>query len=231
MPKVLIITTSHTGIDSKPTGLWLEELTTPYYTFIDGGISVTIASIKGGAVPIDSASQKAKGENSSSVERFMDDLEARNATTQSFSIDEIDPSEYDAIFLPGGHGTMWDLPTSDRLAEIISAALQQNKVVAAVCHGVAGLVSAQTVDGRSVIEGRKINSFTNSEEEAVGLTEVVPFLLETRIRELGADFHSGENFQSFAIADGNLITGQNPASSDLVANKVLEALGVLSQKN
>ena len=230
MPKILIVTTSHSelGISNKPTGMWLEELTTPYYRFVDAGVSVTIASVKGGAIPVDPSSQKALGENSPSVERFLKAPKTYHAIKQSVAIEEVELSEYDAIFLPGGHGTMWDLPKCDRLAQIISEALAQNRVVAAVCHGSAGLVSAQTADGRSVVEGRKLSAFTNSEEEAVGLTQTVPFLLEAKLRELGADFRSADNFQEFAIADGNLITGQNPASSLLVADKVLETLGVLS---
>ena len=115
---------------------------------------------------------------------------------------------------------MWDLPKSDRLAQIISEALAQNQIVAAVCHGAAGLVFARTADGHFVVEGRKLCAFTDSEGEAVGLTQTVPFLLETKLRQLSANFQSASNFQQFAIADGNLITGQNPASSLLVANKV-----------
>ncbi|NES21090.1 MAG: type 1 glutamine amidotransferase domain-containing protein [Symploca sp. SIO3E6] len=230
MPKILIVATSHSqlGISNKPTGMWLEELTVPYYQFIDAGVSVIIASVKGGLIPIDPGSQKTLGENSPSVERFLKDPQAKRAIEESVAIEEIKPSEYDAIFLPGGHGTMWDLPQSDRLTQIIAQALKQNRVVAAVCHGPAGLISARTSDGRSILEGRKVTAFTNSEEEAVGLTNVVPFLLETKLRQLGADFQNANDFQAFAIADGNLITGQNPASSLLVAEKVLDALNILN---
>lgn len=228
MSKILIVTTSHSelGTSNKSTGMWLEELTTPYYRFVDAGVTVTIASIKGGLIPLDPGSQKPLGKNSPSVDRFLKDPKADLAIKQSLAIEEIKPSEYDAIFLPGGHGTMWDLPKNDRLAQIISEALAQNQVVAAVCHGAAGLVSARTADGHFVVEGRKLCAFTDSEEEAVGLTQTVPFLLETKLRQLGANFQSADNFQALAIADGNLITGQNPASSLLVANKVLEALQV-----
>ena len=231
MSKILIITTSHAEMDTgdKPTGLWLEELTTPYYQFIDAGVEVKLASIKGGAVPIDPKSQTT-GKNPPSVERFLKDPKASHAIKQSLAITAVEPSEYDAIFLPGGHGTMWDLPKCDRLAQIISETLEQNRVVAAVCHGSAGLVSARTAEGRSVVEGRKLSAFTNSEEEAVGLGKIVPFLLETKLRELGAEFHSANNFQALVIADGNLITGQNPASSQLVADKVLEKLSLLTRK-
>lgn len=226
MSKILIVATSHAelGARNKQSGLWLEELTTPYYAFIDAGLEVRLASIKGGVIPIDPNSQKAAGDNSPSVERFLKDPKARQAIAHSLAIAQIDSAEYDAVFLPGGHGTMWDLPNSLELARIISETLEMNRIVAAVCHGPAGLVSARTADGRSVICGRKITAFTNSEEAAVGLTETVPFLLETKLRELGAEFQSADNFQAFAIGDENLITGQNPASSYLVAERVLEAL-------
>jgi putative intracellular protease/amidase len=228
MPKILFITTSQAqmGNSEQATGLWLEELTTPYYTFVDAGASVTIASIKGGAVPVDPSSQNAAGKNSPSVERFLKDSEACLAIEQTVALDQVNASEYDAIFLPGGHGTMWDLPKSQVLADMIAQTLAANHVVAAVCHGPAGLVQAITAEGLPIVQGRKISAFTNSEEEAAGLTAAVPFLLETKLRELGAEFHQAPDFQAFAIADGNLITGQNPASSALVASKVLAALGV-----
>lgn len=133
-------------------------------------------------------------------------------------------SDYDAVFLPGGHGTMWDLPKSDRLAQIISEAIVQGAVVSAVCHGPAGLVSAKTATGESVVKGRKVAAFTDSEERAVGLTETVPFLLESRLRELGADIQKADDFEACVVADGNLVTGQNPMSSELVAQKVLSLM-------
>ncbi|MEM1253504.1 MAG: type 1 glutamine amidotransferase domain-containing protein [Cyanobacteria bacterium P01_H01_bin.21] len=225
-PKILIITTSHThlGNTEKKTGLWLEELTTPYYAFVDAGASVTVASIKGGPVPIDPGSEKAAGENSPSVERFRTDTGAQTAVANTPSINDVDANSYDAVFLPGGHGTMWDFPQSDRLGQIVAETLAQDRIVAAVCHGPAGLVSAKTATGDSVVKGRKVATFTDAEESAVGLTETVPFLLESKLRELGADIHTAGNFEAYAIADGNLITGQNPMSSELVAQKVLSAI-------
>lgn len=225
-PKILIITTSHTNLGNteKKTGLWLEELTTPYYAFVDAGASVTVASIKGGPVPIDPGSEKADGENSPSVERFRSDAGAQKAVANTPSINDVNASSYDAVFLPGGHGTMWDFPQSDRLSQIISETLAQGCIVSAVCHGPAGLVSAKTAAGDSVVKGRKVAAFTDAEESAVGLTETVPFLLESKLRELGADIHKAGNFEACAIADGNLITGQNPMSSELVAQKVLSAI-------
>jgi putative intracellular protease/amidase len=226
--KILIIVSSHSvmGNSSEPTGLWLEELVTPYYVFIDAGISVTIASIQGGVVPIDPKSKKPIGENSATVGRFLQDKTAIAATSNTIAINNINPNIYDAVFLPGGHGTMWDLPNSTSLANIISETYAQDKVIAAVCHGVAGLIGATKADGSPLVNGLQVNSFTNAEEDAVGLSSSVPFMLETKLRELGADFQSADNFQPFVIQSGNLITGQNPASSLLVANKMLEALQI-----
>ncbi|MEM9087320.1 MAG: type 1 glutamine amidotransferase domain-containing protein [Cyanobacteria bacterium P01_F01_bin.53] len=226
LPKILIVTTSHAslGDTEKTTGLWVEELTTPYYAFLDAGASVTVASMQGGPVPIDPGSQQADGENPASVERFQADEAAQQAIANTPALEDVDASAYDAVFLPGGHGTMWDLPTSDRLADIVSSTLAEGRVVAAVCHGPAGLVAARTAAGEPVVKGRKVATFTDAEESAVGLTETVPFLLETKLRELGAEIHKAGEFEPFAITDGNLITGQNPMSSELVADKVLSAL-------
>lgn len=230
--KILIIVTSHAvmGNSGEPTGLWLEELTTPYYAFVDAGASVTVASIEGGAIPIDPRSKKTVGENSPSVERYLQDQTVVAATNNTPAIKNINHSQYNAVFLPGGHGTMWDLPNSKPLADIISQAYAQNKVVAAVCHGPAGLIGATKPDGSPLVAGLNISSFTNAEEDAVGLSDTVPFMLETKLRELGANFQSVANFEPFAITEGNLITGQNPGSSLLVANKVLEALKVPAGK-
>lgn len=227
-PKILIVTTSHAslGDSDKTTGLWIEELTTPYYAFIDAGADVKIVSISGGAVPIDPGSQKADGENPPSVERFRADEKFQAAIAHTPAVTDVNASEYDAVFLPGGHGTMWDLPKSDRLSQIVSETLEQGRIVAAVCHGPAGLISARTAAGDSVVKGRKVAAFTNSEENAVGLADTVPFLLESKLRELGAEIHKVGDFEAFVIADGNLITGQNPTSSELVAEKVLSAISL-----
>ena len=226
--KILIVVTSHGAIDStgETTGLWLEELTTPYYAFVDAGVAVTIASIDGGVVPIDPRSQQPIGENAASVDRFLEDEFTSTLLRNTPTVDSINSSQYNAVFLPGGHGTMWDLPHSQALATIISQAYAQNRVVAAVCHGPAGLISATKPDGSPLVAGHQISAFTNSEEDAVGLANAVPFMLETKLRELGANFQGVNNFEPFAVESGNLITGQNPASSLLVANKILAALQV-----
>lgn len=225
-PRILIITTSAatmTGTD-KPTGLWLEELTTPYYAFADAGAEVTLASIAGGKVPVDPNSVKPAGENDASVERALADadFQARIADTPRF--DTLDASRFDAIVLPGGHGTMFDYPDSKALARLVADFDASGKVVAAVCHGPAGLVSARREDGTPVVAGRRVAAFTDSEERAVGLEDAVPFLLTTRLRELGARIEAGPDFEPFAIRDGNLVTGQNPASAEPIARLVFEAL-------
>ncbi|MED7788508.1 type 1 glutamine amidotransferase domain-containing protein [Francisella sp. 19X1-34] len=226
MKNILFIVTSHSkmGSTNHATGVWFEELSSPYYIFKDAGHNIDIVSITGGIVPIDPNSQGAIGENPSSVDRFLKDEHAMNTIKNTKSITEIDIDKYSAIFIPGGHGTMWDLPENNTLASIVNKALEMGKVVAAVCHGPSGLVSAVDKNGDPIVKGRKVAAFTNKEEEAVGLTEVVPFSLEDRLRALGADIHQALDFEAFAIADGNLITGQNPASSEKTAELVISKL-------
>lgn len=224
--KILIVLTSHAriGETGHTTGVWLEELTTPYYAFIDAGAEVDLASIGGGAVPIDPNSM-AEQDRPESVVRFFDDQVSQHKLGHSLKLEDLSAAPYDAVFLPGGHGTMWDLPESTALAELLTSAFAAGKVVAAVCHGPAGLVNARSPDGTPLVAGRKVSAFTNSEEEAAGLTQAVPFLLETRLRDLGALYESGPDFEPHAVRDGKLVTGQNPASSSRVAQLVLEAIG------
>jgi putative intracellular protease/amidase len=223
--KILMVLTSHAQLGStgEPTGVWFEELATPYYAFVDAGAEVSIVSITGGEVPIDPRSVKLAGENEPSVDRFLRDASAMTKIRMSKRIDSAGTA-YDAVFLPGGHGTMWDLPASTALAELLGAVWSSGKIVAAVCHGPAGLVNAKDRSGRPIVEGRRVSAFTNSEEEAAGLTRAVPFLLETRLRSLGARVEVGPDFEPYAVADDNLVTGQNPASSALVAKLVMEKL-------
>ena len=223
--RVLMILTSHAtmGEGGEPTGVWFEELATPYYAFRDAGAEVRVVSIEGGPVPIDPRSRKQKGENPASVERFLADAYAVRSIEFSAKVTDVSAAGYDIVFLPGGHGTMWDLPRSEALTRLVSEAWQGGAVVSAVCHGPAGLVNARDPAGRPIVQGRRVSAFTDSEERAAGLTEKVPFLLETRLRELGARFEGGPDFQSFAVRDGRLVTGQNPASSAEVARLALEA--------
>ncbi|WP_114394303.1 type 1 glutamine amidotransferase domain-containing protein [Oleisolibacter albus] len=235
---VLVVTTSHAdmGTTGHRTGVWLEELSTPYYALVDGGATVTLVSIKGGPIPFDPRSVPADAgqghgdepagqqEVPASVRRFLADEQAMAVARNSPSLDSVADQTFDAVLLPGGHGTMWDLPESTTLARLLGRQFDAGRVVAAVCHGPAGLVSARRADGKPIVDGRRVAGFTNSEEEGVGLTRVVPFLLEDRLKQLGGRYESGPDWQPFAVRDGHLITGQNPQSSEKVAALVLEAL-------
>ncbi|MEG6508116.1 type 1 glutamine amidotransferase domain-containing protein [Methyloligella sp. 2.7D] len=222
---LLIVTSSATmGAGGEPTGLWFEELATPYYAFVDAGADVTLASIEGGKAPIDPRSVKPKGENEASVDRFLADETASAALAETKPVSEIDVSKYDAVFLPGGHGTMWDLPGSTALADLLTEAWGEGKVVGAVCHGPAGLVNAKDENGEPLVKGRRVTGFTNSEEVAVELQNKVPFLLEDRLKQLGGKYEKVGDFEPFAISDGRLITGQNPASAGPAAELMLKEL-------
>src|SRR5512135_3577570 len=218
-PRILMIVTSNArlGDTGKPTGLWAEELAAPYYALVDAGAEVTLASPAGGPAPIDPGSVKPRGKNDAVVERFLADdaLQARVAATPKAA--DFDGAQFDAVFLPGGHGTMWDLPVDAGVTRAVERAFARGKLVASVCHGAAGLVTARRPDGQPIVKDLRVNSFTDAEEVAVGLQQVVPFMLETRLRELGGRFEGAANWQPFAIRDGQLITGQNPQSSRLVA--------------
>jgi len=223
---VLIIVTSHgqMGSGGERTGVWLEELAVPYMTLLEAGVQVQVVSIRGGELPIDPNSIKPPGENPPLVEQFLDNSEARRALNWSPALAEVDWQAFDAVFFPGGHGTMWDFPENELVERIVAAFLAADKPVAAVCHGPAALVSAREADGTPVVAGHTVSAFTDSEEHAVGLTEIVPFALETRLRDLGATVKTGPDFEPLAVRDGWLITGQNPASSQQVAQLLLEAL-------
>jgi putative intracellular protease/amidase len=226
--RVLIVATSHTtlGATGKPTGVWAEELVVPYYQLVDAGASVEIASPQGGPIAFDPGSIKPAGQNDALIERFLADRAAQAQAKATHVVASVDITGFDAVFFPGGHGTMWDLPLDAGVTRIVEAAFAAGTLIATVCHGAAGLVSALGSDGRSIVAGKRVNSFTDAEEDAVGLTSVVPFRLESRLRELGAVFESAPNWQPFAVRDGQLITGQNPQSSKLVAGHVVEALGL-----
>lgn len=224
--RILMIVTSNArmGDTGKPTGLWAEELAAPYYALVDAGAEVTLASPAGGPAPIDPGSVKPAGQNDADTERFLADkaLQALIANTPKAS--EFDGADFDAVFFPGGHGTMWDLPGDAGVTRAVERAFAANKLIASVCHGAAGLVTAKRPDGQSIVKDLRVNSFTDAEEKEVGLEAVVPFLLETRLRELGGRFEGTGNWQPFAISDGQLITGQNPQSSHRVADLLLQTL-------
>lgn len=229
-PKILIIATSAKRMTSgETTGLWLEELTTPYYAFLDAGADVTLASIQGGEIPIDERSLAEDGNREASVQRYMKDDTAISAVADTPRFDSLDPAQFDAVFLPGGHGTMFDFPDNPDLAQLIEAFDREGKLIAAVCHGPAAFAGPKAADGTPLVAGRKIAAFTDSEERAVGLENAVPFLLASRLTALGADHHSAPDFEPFALRDGNLVTGQNPQSAEKVAHLVLDTLDASKQ--
>lgn len=223
--RILMVLTSHDllGSTGQKTGFWLEELASPYYVFKDAGAQVTLASPKGGQPPIDPKSNTPDWQTDA-TRRFEADPDAMAALAKTKPIAGLDAGDYDAIFFPGGHGPMWDYPGNQTLANLIEAFDEEVKPIAAVCHGPAALVAAKRSDGLPLVSGRKVTGFTNGEEAAVELTEVVPFLLEEKLKELGGTYVKGPDFQSFVIADGHIVTGQNPASSAATAEKVLEVV-------
>jgi putative intracellular protease/amidase len=228
MPKsdrALIVVTSHDalGTTGKKTGFYFDEMSGPYWAMMDAGYAVDIASIQGGKAPYDASSYGEPGKRPVAVQRFIDEPASMAKITATLPIGAINPTDYAAVFLPGGHGTMWDF-TDATLAAVIGNAWDNGAVVGAVCHGPAALVHAKRADGVPLVAGLKVNSFTDAEEAAVGLTGVVPFLVETELRKRGAKFESTENFQSHAVRDGRLVTGQNPKSVAAVSVLLVEAL-------
>ncbi|MCF3946725.1 type 1 glutamine amidotransferase domain-containing protein [Acidiphilium iwatense] len=225
MGKILIVTTSHTSIPGTDdaTGVWYEELAAPYCAFADAGYQVALASIRGGEVPIDARSL-AETPLPEPVRRFHDDPAAIEAAHHSKPATSVDPGDFEAIFLPGGHGTMWDFPNNPVLATLIATMLDAGKIVASVCHGPAGFIGVTRLDGSPLIKGRSITCFSDSEERAVHLDDKVPFLLETTLRGLGAQVSVGPDFTPHIMEDGNLLTGQNPKSSEPLAQAVITAL-------
>lgn len=223
--KILMVVTSHDklGDTGEKTGFWLEELAAPYYAFHDAGASVTIASPRGGMPPVDPKSNLPENETEATM-RFKNDRAAQDDLAHSRRLHEISVNDYDAIFYPGGHGPLWDLAFDTDSIALIEAFVRADKPVGAVCHAPAVLADVKGADGDFLVKGRHVTGFTNAEEEAVGLTEVVPFLLEERLKQRGATFRSGEIWGAHVEVDGKLVTGQNPASSAPAAEALLKLL-------
>jgi putative intracellular protease/amidase len=214
---ILMIVTSHDRIDAEhQTGLWFEEFAIPYQLFREQGYAVSVASLKGGQTPLDPRSVP-------NAEQAEAHAEALQALKETRPLSGANVNDCDAVFFPGGHGTMYDLPVPE-IGRIVSQFAEAQKVVAAVCHGPAGLVEASNSDGTPLVQGRKVTGFTNAEEQAVELDKLMPFLLESRLRELGAEFVAASNWSDHVVVDGNLITGQNPQSSGSAAKAVIDAL-------
>lgn len=226
MPKkVLVVLTSHDtlGDTGEKTGFWLEELAAPYYAFIDAGVELTLASPKGGQPPLDPKSNTPDFQTDD-TKRFEADAAATDALANTLKLADVNAQDYDAVFYPGGHGPMWDLVNDTQSIGLIEAFWASDKIVSAVCHAPIALANAVDGEGQHIVKGRKITAFTNSEEAAVGLTNVVPQLVEDTLKDRGAQFSSIDDWAPYARQDGNLITGQNPASSADVAKLVLDAL-------
>lgn len=223
--KILMILTSHDrlGDSGEKTGFWLEEFAAPYYVFLDAGAEITLASPKGGQPPLDPKSDEPDAQTDA-TRRFRADATATAALSMTHRLPEIDVADFDAIFYPGGHGPLWDLACDAESIAIIESALAADKPVGLVCHAPAALKNVRTPDGKPLVEGRKVTGFTNGEEAAVGLTSVVPFLVEDMLKGHGGIYSKAADFAPYTVQDGMLITGQNPASSSEAAKRVLAML-------
>ena len=221
-PKILMVLTSHDklGDTGEKTGFWLEEFAAPYYVFKDVGATITLASPKGGQPPLDPKSD-APDAQTDATRRFRTDAEATAALAATHKLGDIDPADYDAVFYPGGHGPLWDLANDPHSIALIETALAADTPVALVCHAPGVLKNVRAADGSPLVGGRKVTGFTNGEEAAVGLTDVVPFLVEDMLQAAGALYSKGSDFAPYAVEDGLLITGQNPASSEQAAKMLL----------
>jgi putative intracellular protease/amidase len=223
--RILIVLTSHDklGDTGKKTGFWLEEFAAPYYLLKDAGAAITLASPKGGQPPLDPKSDLPENLTASTT-RFRSDPVAQAELANTKMLEDMSADDYDAVFYAGGHGTMWDLPDNPTSIALIEDFLQADKPIGAVCHAPTALVNVRQKDGEYLIKHKHVTGFSNSEEEAVGLTEVVPFLLEERLRESGGLYSKGADWAPYVQVDGKLVTGQNPASSEPVAQALLKLL-------
>ncbi|RBQ18001.1 type 1 glutamine amidotransferase domain-containing protein [Spongiactinospora rosea] len=221
--KVLIVLTSHDrlGDTGKKTGFWLEELAAPYYRFKDAGAEVVLASPKGGRPPLDPKSTD-PGFQTDETRRFEKDEEAKTALAHTVRLDSVSAEDFDTVFYPGGHGPLWDLAEDADSTRLIEATLRSGKPLALVCHAPGVLRHAVKPDGTPLVRGRRVTGFTNSEEAAVQLTGVVPFLVEDELVRLGGDFSKAGDWEPYVLQDGLLITGQNPASSGPAADALLK---------
>ena len=222
--KILMVLTSHDklGNTGRKTGFWLEEFAAPYFTFLDAGATVTVASPKGGQPPLDPVSDTPEGQTEL-TRRFKQDPAAQAVLANTLRLGDVKASDYDAVFYPGGHGPMWDLAEDPRSIALIEAFYSAGKPVAAVCHA-PGVLHRVKFQGQPLVQGKRVTGFTNGEEEAVHLTKVVPFLVEDELKRLGGLYEKVENWKAFVVSDGRLVTGQNPASSKPGAEALLKLL-------
>ena len=220
--KILIVLTSHNrlGRTGKKTGFWLEEFAAPYYVLSDAGALLTLASPQGGKPPLDPKSDEPNFQTQW-TQRFKQDTKAQNQLAHTIKLADASAHDFDAVFYPGGHGPMWDLVIDVHSIALIKAMLQSQKPVACVCHAPAVFLNVTDADGHAFIHGKSVTGFSNSEEDAVELSDIVPFLLEDELKAKGANYSKVTDWQPYAITDGYLITGQNPASSEQVAEQLL----------
>ena len=222
---ILMVLTSHDrlGDTGKKTGFWLEEFAAPYYTLTDAGARVTLVSPLGGQPPLDPKSDEPDAQTPA-TERFKADPDAQAALAATGKLAGVTADDYDAVFYPGGHGPLWDLAEDRHSIALIEAMSAGGKPVAAVCHAPGVLRHVKAADGTPLVKGKRVTGFTNTEEEAVGLTQVVPFLVEDMLKERGGVYSKLGDWQAYAITDGTLVTGQNPASSEAAARALLQLL-------
>jgi putative intracellular protease/amidase len=223
--KILMLLTSHDklGDTGEKTGFWLEEFATPYYVFKDANADITLASPNGGQPPLDPKSDEPDFQTEA-TKRFMGDDDAQAALANTLKLSDVLSENYDAVFYPGGHGPLWDLAGNRSSIALIESMYGAGKVVATVCHSSAVLLHAKSQDGSPLVKGMSVTGFSNTEEDAVQLSEVVPFLLEDELKAKGANYSKADDWHPYAITDGNLITGQNPASSELVAKALIKSV-------
>ena len=223
--RILFVLTSHDqlGNTGEATGLWLEEFAAPCYTFKDAGFDITLASLKGGRPPIDPKSEQ-EDFQTEATRRYDNDLETQDIFANTLPLSDVQANDYDALFYPGGHGPLWDLSTNPESIALVEEFWEQGKPVSAVCHASIVFMDAKDKDGVCLLKNRNVTGFTNSEEDAVGLTNVVPLSVEDTLTERGGEFSRVDDFSPHTVKDGKLITGQNPASSTRVAELVIEAL-------
>lgn len=223
--KVLFVLTSHSelGNTGKKTGFWIEEFAAPYYVMEDAGVEITIASPKGGQPPIDPKSE-AEDAQTAATKRFSEDKDLKETLANTIKLEEANQVDYDAVFYPGGHGPLWDLANDENSIALIEDFYNNNKPVAFVCHAPGALIKVKTADGEPLVKGKTVTGFSNTEEDAVQLTDVVPFLLEDEVKKLGGIYSKGPDWGSYVKKDGLLITGQNPGSSEEAAELLLQVL-------
>jgi putative intracellular protease/amidase len=229
--KVLMVLTSHDqlGNTGRKTGFWLEELAAPYYVFKDVGAQITLASPKGGRPPLDPKSNEPNFQTDI-TRRFEKDAAAEDQLSKTVRLDGVKQEDFDTVFYPGGHGPMWDIAEDKNSVKLIESFLAAGKYVALVCHAPGALRHVKTPQGKPLVEGKNVTGFTNGEEEAVGLTKVVPFLVEDELMRLGAIFTKVKDWGVHTIVDGQLITGQNPASSGPAARVLIETMNTAKPK-